>query len=1755
MVGFLYNISTKSLSNGKARFYIKTLNDKFGVINIIKINVRDFNNQENQIEFNSEQIVYEKDDLAYIDIGEIHLSNSVYISSITLYDGNTYNVSSSNTNHYTFNQLISITPNYLYSFEDYDDISIIVNPNINVSLIYNNSENQKESENQIFCSVIDKKYTCLSSSIEYGIDYSINCYKNVILRTIKVSFDNRCYNPINSHNITFTLQSQHEITNISEFKVKLFNNENGNEEIDKVQFANSTNDNKGNYFYNFKIIPQGLKAGYYFIDINGERLNGSNITVDDVTIIKKIGDLFVNSSIQYFILQINHNLNYKTLKVFLNKDNVYIDGFCETSLDNKKTIICQINDKITQSGTYKLGYFDECSNKIFSDLSYDINNLSIPYPNETKIKHIYTNSDLYNITFKSIVEKKNISNIYLIKTSSLEEIEVNISNISEKNVSITIPKNLNLGNYLIKIKYSNDVIIIIPLVSIYDSQFDIKNYIPEVSISNFNIKNFFIQFKGLYNENQIIEVFIVYDQCGNEIFEEISFIYDQSKNGVIIKEDLIITNKEELHFELVGDIKSYSYYFHIIQEEGRFNLFESSLFLNPKNTYVDIDNHDGSGTFLNLTLESISTSQGLSFKFVYCNSDRCRFILNSDTSDIDQVIQTELIFNLKNSEEYRVLPITFIPKNYYWLPIRNYYNYFKYIDAPYESNYRAVLDDIFTKKHTWDFLNEAHKYKVLFPYTEIQDYNIIQNKVTLDFESKQGNHTFVIQHPTKPSRFIISTLNDFYCHKFGHIYYINETGLSCESCSNIEPELPYKKDNFCTSDCWGPYQYQYEKHMQCYDSCSSVPSKTHLYEEGNKCVEECSEDYGLEFASSNTCVNCDSIHKYADNGYCKACDEENESWCRAPTYYSKDIKVPSCDSYECYNNESYCYIKNFEAYCECGEGFFGLRCELDLKNASSKAKELVDDFLVPTENGRISYDEDGELLYDLDNENNIQKIREISNLVKEPKIAVKVGRRKIKKLFHSVGTMIMKMVDGVIDSHPNILELFDLATNLVTSNLQIRGLLRNLDEENGINNSEEDEIPFWDEEEEFILNEEEEIEKLKDLLNQAREIYKLITFKDIENGDFSKESANVDYFKSRTIYYQRWYNNEESNKRIFEGSKANDELSIIDFSTCTAKETKIIYIMVSFSSNVRKVLENYENENNKTIINSYTDSYDITRGVSNAKKYYLSDCTNLTAYLPINYKEINLEKYKFYKQANIDIYNPNDKAFRESCYITNGFDYDLTQKFRKKEIYENKTFVSNDCEYIGIDTTYEKVKMLCQYKESFNYLYKVIEKHLDEKTLNRVDNLALKCASYVKNTGKNIGFWIYFVLTILVIGGTLYFTKYFYQTYIKKTRKKILFESEGPMMYEKKEIEEKENSKINEILKIKNDKISSEQLNETKIEEENIEDIEKNQDIDDKIAIETILINVEKGETKDDIINQKNENKKSEKSNQKGNESIESNLSNDYTISENNNPKDHPFDNFFEVKEIFNEIKDEIKSVNTYNINDNEVKENSLNDIISEKEKKKEKSFIKIVLRSAFEVYPLFTFWNKSIYTHISINICFFAFNFVLIFGFNSLLYTENIIEKRIKDINRNKFIYPLIQETPKIILSLTLSIIVMLVLRIINLIPRSKNEKLLELINSNNNIENIQEQKNTILKPFFIRRFISCLIMLIFTVFLFSYIIVFCSMYKHTQINWLYSGLWCLSFEWIVLTPLYILIISILEKKGKKETQSYYYIRQLFFC
>ena len=53
-------------------------------------------------------------------------------------------------------------------------------------------------------------------------------------------------------------------------------------------------------------------------------------------------------------------------------------------------------------------------------------------------------------------------------------------------------------------------------------------------------------------------------------------------------------------------------------------------------------------------------------------------------------------------------------------------------------------------------------------------------------------------------------------------------------------------------------------------------------------------------------------------------------------------------------NGGFCYMKNLEAYCACPDGYFCLRCELNLEVVGSRAKNLVDDFLNTKDIGRIT---------------------------------------------------------------------------------------------------------------------------------------------------------------------------------------------------------------------------------------------------------------------------------------------------------------------------------------------------------------------------------------------------------------------------------------------------------------------------------------------------------------------------------------------------------------------------------------------------------------------------------------------------------------------------------------------------------------------------------------------------------------------------------------------------------------------------------
>ena len=89
-------------------------------------------------------------------------------------------------------------------------------------------------------------------------------------------------------------------------------------------------------------------------------------------------------------------------------------------------------------------------------------------------------------------------------------------------------------------------------------------------------------------------------------------------------------------------------------------------------------------------------------------------------------------------------------------------------------------------------------------------------------------------------------------------------------------------------------------------------------------------------------------------------------------------------------------------------------------------------------------------------------------------------------------------------------------------------------------------------------------------------------------------------------------------------------------------------------------------------------------------------------------------------------------------------------------------------------------------------------------------------------------------------------------------------------------------------------------------------------------------------------------------------------------------------------------------------------------------------------------------------------------------------------------------------------------------------------------------------EGYNDFKKKIFKRRLFAEIIILFFSLFSFFYVTVFCSIYRKTQINWFLGGIYCLIFEWVILSNLYIAIISFVQKKEKEDVVHY---MKVLFC
>ena len=133
------------------------------------------------------------------------------------------------------------------------------------------------------------------------------------------------------------------------------------------------------------------------------------------------------------------------------------------------------------------------------------------------------------------------------------------------------------------------------------------------------------------------------------------------------------------------------------------------------------------------------------------------------------------------------------------------------------------------------------------------------------------------------------------------------------------------------------------------------------------------------------------------------------------------------------------------------------------------------------------------------------------------------------------------------------------------------------------------------------------------------------------------------------------------------------------------------------------------------------------------------------------------ETYDLYKQAGIDIYNPNDKAFTEYCYYNTYFRYDLHQTHRKKNIYQNKTFalkgLEGKCSYYGIENnqTIFNCTDLTLDNSGDSTLLTLIEVKQNITTFEEIKDLSLICVQHINKITDNFAFWFFLIINAFVI--------------------------------------------------------------------------------------------------------------------------------------------------------------------------------------------------------------------------------------------------------------------------------------------------------------------------------------------------------------------------------------------------------------------
>ena len=806
-------------------------------------------------------------------------------------------------------------------------------------------------------------------------------------------------------------------------------------------------------------------------------------------------------------------------------------------------------------------------------------------------------------------------------------------------------------------------------------------------------------------------------------------------------------------------------------------------------------------------------------------------------------------------------------------------------------------------------------------------------------------------------------------------------------------------------------------------SISSPEYSNRIWYQDGDCVTSCNflNGYGIYSVNNHYCYKCDLRTKIDDNNFLCGCLEGtvksfDDEICYLPE--SEEIKalLIKKKNAQCYREDgkthNYCNNNNTkicETYsvsghlfpqCICKEGYIGKYCEYS--DNSINLEKKMNDIL---SNNEI---DDGDIItisnirgviffLEIDGDEYIKKINEYI----DPYIKV-----CIKKIDIFVKNNIKKLYSQIYD----ILELaIYFLKYKITKPISTRSLQEDKDNLNYILKY----IHYCH----FYGNR--NITQDYNIQIDGLGLTSFITYKKniINSDDFKLEMGNTTLFKI---------------------------LEYVDMNTKTDDDL----IFVTLINNTL-----YDDNDNFGVRALFSSNNSI-------KENDLNEMQNITYYVSSLYINFNFHLAQYYQDKKIKIYDKRDQAFVEPCFLSKHFDFDLTQKYRKNNVYQKIYYGSENCDYISFDSKYKRLLFNCSQFDKVEQIedlyYGILSINMQRDTIenaNKVYNLPFKCPKKIDDLGKNFAFWLFLIICILEIFYIIGINILTFGSLKKLSFKKGLIHDELYHYIPRTENENEEEANSND-----------EQLSKTG---------EKN--------------------------------------------------------SKHIKTSRYQFD------------------ISNQNYNNNEDYFN--------------KSFIQCILNNFKELHPIATLCRVSLISPLILHSWLFVFNTLILFGFNALLYYENLIEKRIFDKKRNNFDYPMRKEFHKIILSILCQVVLTLLIKLLLFVKLEQREnlkigltkctlKVNEYIN-NEIVTTIEQFQEVML----LRRLIGAFLMLILIVFFFYYSTVFCGIYINTQYNWFYSGIWSLFWNWIIFAPIFIVIISYIEYKKKNSYIPIVYNLKRLFC